>query len=84
MTTHTDSLKWHSADETPPQEGDYILFNQCDGYHLVEAWFGEANVFEGFYRFGSVYKFPREAYCAWALLPDTVTTMFQRFVEESA
>lgn len=33
------NLNFRPASETPTEPGDYLLYNQCDGYHVVEAWF---------------------------------------------
>jgi hypothetical protein len=58
-----------------------LLFNQCDGYHLVFARFSTEGEFDGFYDWCGTE--PYEAgrhYCAWALLSDT-TALHDAFAE---
>ncbi len=61
-------LDFRPASEVPTVEGDYVLYNQCDGYHVVEAWFDEGE-FCGFYFFANPKAVSKDFYCAWAPLP---------------
>jgi hypothetical protein len=75
------NLDFHPASDEPTDPGDYLLFNQCDGYHIAEAWFEENGEFISFAWFagGLVSK---SFYRAWALLPDTVKTLYDVFAEK--
>lgn len=73
-------LEFHPASEHPTEEGDYALYNQCDGYNLASAWF-DADGFMGFYTFSS-YHIPTDGYCAWAMLPESHTKLFDLFAEK--
>ncbi|MEN6540874.1 MAG: hypothetical protein ABFC67_14800 [Mizugakiibacter sp.] len=64
----------------PTVEGDYLLYNQCDGYHIAEARKDDDGEIE-FYFFGSGMPVSRESYCAWAMLPDT-QDMFPLFARK--
>lgn len=64
--------------QTPTEPGDYVLYNQCDGYHIVEASFADDGAFEGFYFFGG-RTVGDDFYRAWAKLPESHTTMFDAF-----
>lgn len=74
-------LDFRPASETPTEPGDYLLYNQCDGYHVVEAWFEEGQ-FLGFYSFASTSPYDTDFYCAWALLPDTIKTLYDAFAKK--
>lgn len=73
----TFTLEFHPASEDPTEEGDYLLYNQCDGFHLASAWI-DGDDFEGFFSFNS-HQFPPDAYCAWARLPESHTELFALF-----
>jgi hypothetical protein len=80
MTPVTETIIFRPDSETPtrPEWAGYyaaaLLFNQCDGYHHVFAYFStDDNEFQGFYDWCGVDAYrPGEDYCAWALLPDTL------------
>jgi hypothetical protein len=70
MTRHSATLAFYAAPWLPGSPGDYILFNQCDGYHIAEARF-DSREFLGFFTFmGS--EFEAGTYHAWAKLPDSL------------
>jgi hypothetical protein len=73
-------LEFHQASEEPTEPGDYLLYNQCDGYHVAEAWFPEGE-FCGFYFWPHDHVSPN-FYCAWAKLPDTVKTLYDVFAKK--
>lgn len=66
--------------EVPTEAGDYLLYNQCDGFHIVEAHFFEDGSFDGFYSFMGE-EFKDDSYMAWAKLPDT-DLMYQVFADK--
>lgn len=74
-------LEFFPANVEPTEEGDYLLFNQCDGYHIVEAWIVDG-VFAGFYFFANPQPVSREFYRAWAKLPCT-QRMFEAFAKKN-
>lgn len=60
---------------------DYLVFNPCDGYHLVNAHFDEeTGKFEGFAPWGTNDFYGEDCYAAWALLPDCVEELYPAFV----
>jgi len=75
-------LDFRPVSETPTERGSYLLYNQCDGYHIAEAWFidGEFITFAWFAD-GPVDK---DFYCAWALLPDGTKTLYDAFAKKTA
>lgn len=73
-------LDFHPASEEPTQPGDYLLYNQCDGYHIAEAWFDDG-CFTCFHHW-SHGVVPKNFYRAWALLPDSVKTMYDLFAKK--
>jgi hypothetical protein len=75
-------LDFHPASEEPTKPGDYLLYNQCDGYHVVEAHFYDDGEFDGFYFFASAKPVSADFYRAWALLPDSVKTMYDAFAKK--
>lgn len=75
-------LDFRPASETPTVPGDYLLYNQCDGYHVVEARFYDDGEFDDFYVFASSCPVSRNFYRAWALLPDAVKTMHGIFARK--
>jgi hypothetical protein len=73
-------LDFRPASETPTEPGDYIIYNQCDGYHIVEAWF-EGGIFLSFAVFaGEIVS--KSFYRAWAKLPESHTTMYAAFAKK--
>jgi hypothetical protein len=82
------SIEFHDVDETPimpPGESlsSALLYNQCDGYHLVFARFTrETGEFEGFFDFMGDSPYPNDFFCAWALLPDTVKELYPVFARK--
>jgi hypothetical protein len=77
-------LDFRPASEVPTQPGDYLLYNQCDDYHVVEAWFDEDGEFEGFWFFAAAQPVSKDFYRAWALLPDAVKTLYDVFAKKDA
>lgn len=73
-------LNFFISSERPTEPGDYLIYNQCDGYHVAEAWFDEGE-FQGFYFHAQGFASP-DFYCAWAKLPDSVRTMYDLFAKE--
>lgn len=74
------ALQFHPAETDPTEEGDYLLYNQCDGYHFASPYFYDGK-FEAFMSWkGSVYE--PDWYCAWALLPTSHTTLFDLFAKK--
>lgn len=73
-------LNFRPGQEVPDTEGDYLLYNQCDGYHIAEAWFVDG-AFCGFYFWPNEHVSPR-FYCAWAKLPDTTKELYEAFAEK--
>jgi hypothetical protein len=75
-------LDFHDASQTPTERGAYLLYNQCDGYHLADFWDGKGEQWEidpGFRFWASADIVTPDFYCAWAKLPDTVSTMYHLF-----
>lgn len=75
----TFQLLFRSADEEPTEPGWYLLYNQCDGFHQVEAWCDEDGEFTGFREWCANDYFPKDGYCAWARLPDTEGALYDTF-----
>lgn len=73
-------LEFHPAGERPTEEGDYVLFNSCDGYHIAEAFFDEGEFV--CFHFFFAEEVPEDAYCAWAKLPDTTADLAIRFARD--
>lgn len=73
------SLEFHPASETPTTEGQYLIYNQCDGLHIVHADF-DGEGFVGFKPWMEIHV-SDDFYCAWALLPESSTTLFDAFAE---
>ena len=63
-------LEWHPASEDATTEGDYLLYNPCDGFHVAEIVFLDDGQPDGFIFFGGG-DVGRDFYKAWAKLPDT-------------
>lgn len=63
--------------------GDYLLYNQCDGYHLAEARWHDNGEFNRFCTFMGE-TFEEDFYCAWALLPQTSTVLFSVFARRQS
>lgn len=71
-------LDWHPNTVKPWQEGDYILYNRCDGFHIVESSIDEDGEVCGFHFFGGEPA-DTDFYQAWALLPATAW-LYRKFV----
>lgn len=55
----------------------FLVYNQCDGYHIMYPiwWDEERTDFWGFRSWASTdVVLPYEFYCAWARLPDSITS----------
>lgn len=78
MTSKTFNVTFHSMDVIPTKQCEVLLYNQCDGYHQVEArvWDGE---FQGFYTFIGDRPLPPEWFAAWAELPDCNADLYPVF-----
>lgn len=67
-------LVFHHQSIQPTERGDYLLYNQCDGFHRAEAGFSDDGSFEYFYEWipTGISTFEAEHYQAWAKLPDSL------------
>jgi hypothetical protein len=73
-------LGFHAQGQSPTEEGDYVLYNQCDGFHCAEARLDPDGSFAGFFTFmGTPYQ--DDEYQAWARLPDT-DALYERFSDK--
>ncbi|MDO8415504.1 MAG: hypothetical protein Q7S87_04765 [Agitococcus sp.] len=76
------TLNFRPTSEKPTADGDYIIYNQCDGYHVVSAWIIDGE-FEGFHFFADKKTIPEDWYCAWALLPcPNDSGLFEKFARK--
>ena len=57
----------------------YLLYNQCDGFHIVFAHWDEDGAFEGFFDFLGDNEYGDDFYEAWAKLPDCNDVLFPVF-----
>jgi hypothetical protein len=80
MTTKSFVLQFHSMDVIPAKQCEVLLYNQCDGYHQVEArfWDGE---FQGFYTFIGTTPYDPANFAAWAELPDCNADLYPVFAD---
>jgi hypothetical protein len=83
MTEQTRTIVFRSPSEKPVQPDDdsypqAILYNQCDGYHMVFARFDVDGTFDGFYDFCGTDQYTEDFYSAWALMPDA-NSLFASF-----
>lgn len=62
----------------PTELGDYVLFNQCDGYHIAEAMFEDDEFLEFRMHCRSVSA---DFYQAWAKMPDT-NDLYDQFADK--
>lgn len=78
-------LEFHPVSEEPTEPGDYVIYNQCDGLHIVEAWF-DGGEFIDFWEFAAPHAVGRDFYRAWAKLPDSMELykVFSRDAEDAA
>ena len=76
------ALVWHPNTMAPLVEGDYILYNRCDGFHIVESTLDDNGDVVGFHFFAGK-EVARDFYTAWALLP-TTAFLYRTFVEANA
>jgi len=76
------NLNFKAASVDPIDDGDvfgeYLLYNQCDGYHIAYAHFAEG-VFDGFRNFLGTCSYERDFYAAWAKLPDCNDVLYPAF-----
>jgi hypothetical protein len=67
----------------PPPKGStfdmFVLYNQCDGFHIAFAHWDDEGVFEGFFDFLGRNEFKDDFYEAWAKLPDCNDVLFPVF-----
>lgn len=80
-------LTFHPNTTSPTDEGWYLLYNQCDGYHLAEATFDDTGEFDCFWnswegKNSSGMHYGTEMYCAWAKLPDTLKDLYDTFARK--
>jgi hypothetical protein len=64
------NLDFYPQAKVPIVHGEYLLYNQCDGYHQAAARFDEAGTFIGFFSFMG-HEYEPDTYQAFARLPDT-------------
>jgi hypothetical protein len=79
-------LEFHPSTETPTERGDYLLYNQCDGYHIAEYWDGQREqhgIEPGFRFFAAPGIVGPDFYSAWAKLPNTLTDLYPRFARRN-
>ena len=62
----------------PSLEGDYIIFNPCDGYHVVQGVEVDGKII--FQEFGG-REVADDFYVAWARLP-TTELMYELFAKK--
>lgn len=74
-------LVFNPVGTVPALAGTYLLYNQCDGFHLVEAWFDEGE-FQYFHFWMHMSPIPDDFYVAWAALPDATGLLFQQFARK--
>lgn len=69
---HFESMfNWKHAAKPTNQDCQYLIYNRCDGWHVVEAHFDETNEFQGFYFFAQPGNYLSEDfYEIWIELPD--------------
>lgn len=79
-TSKTFSLTFHSMDALPTRQCQVLLYNQCDGYHQVEARFYDGE-FAGFYTFIGSEPYEPEHFAAWAELPDCNADLCPTFAD---
>ena len=74
------SLTFNPMDVLPTKQCEVLLYNQCDGYHQVEArfWDGE---FRGFYTFIGTTPYDPTNFAAWAELPDCNADLYPVFAD---
>ncbi len=63
------ALEFFSKDIDPTMDGEYLIINPCDGFHLATAAFDEDGCFCGFYEF---MRGRDDFYVAWAKLPESI------------
>ncbi|MFS2047535.1 hypothetical protein ACEN9J_03000 [Variovorax sp. Varisp41] len=80
MTAKTFELTFQSMDIEPTETCDCICFNQCDGYHQVEARVHDGE-FVGFYDFIGTRPYSEGFFAAWAKLPDCVKDLYPVFAD---
>lgn len=57
----------------------FLLYNQCDGYHIAEAMFAGDGKFQHFHFFARGEAIEDDFYVAWAVLPDTLGRLYPHF-----
>jgi transcriptional regulator with XRE-family HTH domain len=62
----------------PYSQEDYLLYNQCDGFHIAYASFDEDG-FQGFTNWLGTVRYESDFYEAWAKLPDCNEALFPIF-----
>lgn len=75
------ALNFFPSVQDPTEEGDYLLYNQCDGYHLATAYFDDG--FDCFMSWGGGV-IQTACYQAWAKLPESHTDLFNLFAIDTA
>ena len=76
---NTFCLEFHHQSEKPTDEGTYVLYNQCDGFHIAECWLYDGK-FEYFNWFAGE-RISEDFYAAWAKLPDSLL-LYRAFADE--
>lgn len=72
----TFRTKFRPQRQMPTAKGEYLLYNQCDGFHLATARFNDDRSFAGFFTFMG-HRYDEETYQAWALLPSSGSLYLQ-------
>jgi hypothetical protein len=70
------NLEFRPQRERPTEEGDYLLYNQCDGFHLVQ-WCDEME----FHAFDGT-PILDDWFQAWAKLPVTHAGLYDVFADK--
>lgn len=77
------ALEFFPQRESPKEDGgDYLLYNQCDGFHVVQAHVTDGE-FLGFKFWAQPEFIPDDFYQAWAKLPDT-DALYEAFADKPA
>lgn len=73
-------LVFHHQSIAPTEAGEYLLYNQCDGYHWAEAYFFNDGSFNAFFTFMHE-EFSPDTYQAWAKLP-SARVLYEKFADK--
>jgi len=76
------ALNFYPVGVAPSKVGPhhtFLLYNQCDGYHIAFGRWDEEGAFEGFFDFLGESEYRDDFYEAWAGLPDCNDVLFPAF-----